>query len=159
MTAGYLLFLSGLILIGFRLNQPKPKSENDLKFITGQINYINLVRKSRGYRNFKFGIVGYPNAFKIKADFVKYFEETAFESLSKNDSITVAISNEDSSKLISGTDYLFVYSIKNKTTTFLSSTDTIAFQNSNKKYYYFSGLILLGIISIFQGYKLKKKQL
>jgi hypothetical protein len=154
---GYVLCIAGLILLYIRFNQPKPKGDTDFKFVSGQFESYSFRDGSRGYHNYTFRLKNFINSFKIKADFLDFFYASNFKQLNEGDSLTVGISNTDINKLNSTSDYLFVYSIKSNTSTFLDSKDTIAFQNSNHDYYYFGGLLLLGLTFLYFGYKSKIK--
>lgn len=117
----------------------------------------NFVDASRGYHNYTFHLKGYTNSFKIKADFLGGFKYSDFIQIPKNRELTVAISTTDLSKLNLTNDYLFVYSIEDERTVFLDSKYSIKTQNSSSDYFFFSGLFLAGLASVYFGYKTKIK--
>ena len=155
--AGYLLCVAGLAMLFIRFNQPKPQDMSDFKLVSGQLYHTNFVDGSKGYHDYRFSLDNCMNSFKINADFLDYFNVSDFKQLNEGDSLTVGISKTDINKLNSTTEYLFVYLIKNSAETFLDSKDTIAFQNNKNEYYYFSGIIVLGLALIYFGYKSKIK--
>lgn len=157
--AGSMLCIASLAFLYTRFSQPKPQTKDDFKIIKGQLKSSNFIKGSRGYRNYTFRLDGYNNAFKIKADFLCYFDATDFQQLENGETLTVGISNEDKNNLNSTSDHLFVYLIRNESKIFLDDKDTIAFQNSMTDYYYFSGLFLLGLTFIYFGFKIKTKEI
>ena len=111
----------------------------------------------RGRYDYQFALDGYSNSFKIKADFLKYFDVKAFQQLETGRMITVGISKEDKTKLTTTKNSLLVYLIEENTRFFLDHRDTIAFQNSKRDYYYAVGLFCIGLILIYVGYNLQPK--
>ena len=108
--------------------------------------------------DYKFALDDYSNSFKIKADFLKYFDVKSFQQLETGRMLIVGISNEDKQKLNTTKNYLFVYLITTDTQYFLNHKDTIAFQNSKRDYYYAFGLFCIGLVLIYVGYNLQPKK-
>lgn len=154
---GYLLCIAGLVMLFIRYKQPKPQSMVDFKLVTGKLYNSSFIDGSKGYHNYTFRLDNCTNSFKIKTAFLDHLNVPDFKQLNEGDSLTVGISTTDTNRLNSTTEYLFVYLIKTNCETFLDSKDTIAFQNSKNEYYYFSGLIALGLAFIYFGYKSKIK--
>ena len=154
---GYSACIFAIALMTIKFSRPKVKNGNDLYFISAPFKDYKFIDGNKGYHNYEIWLKGYSNSFKINADFLSLFNKNKFTSSSSGDSLTISIAKDDFTKLNKGNEYLFIFSIKDASQTYLNPAETVKIYNSSNDYYYFSTLILLGLVLLYFGYKSKIK--
>ena len=155
LLAGYVACIAAIVLMTIKSSRPNVKSVDDLYFISAPVSEYKFIDRKRGYHNYEIWLKGYSNPFKINADFLNLFNKDKFTNSLSGDNLTLSIAKENFNKLNKGNEYLSIFSLTDANEIYLNPTETVKKYNSTNDYYYFSSLILLGLILLYFGYNSK----
>lgn len=145
-----------IVFLNSRITQPSVKSSSDIYLLSGELRDYSFHDGFRGSKVYTFQLDNFRNNFQIPADFVNAFSRSKFQQLQGSEILTVGFAKQDTN-LLNTSRTIRVFQIQGPEQTYLDSRDTIQTYNSKFILIASATFFLVGITSIYFGWKAKEK--